>query len=214
MDGTAHVPAVGCSKITRRNHIRPDRQPDEHIDHKVIQTYRRPDRRHGFVRRIMTDDNQVHRVEQQLKNIGDHQRHRKKHDLPEQRSATHINLIIVCSHFPVFSHCSAVFLSLFSRIGGLMESCFYGIRTIAWKLLFFKPGSCFLEKLFTPHCRGRRGKRERGGNGGGTTVEERRKGEAAQKGHLSSMAPQVSPAPAVTRSRRSSFFTFPSRAIS
>ena len=86
-------PEVACSQ-----HICADGNADENIDDQRIQVHRGSDGGHRFMRRVVADDNQIRRIEQQLKNIGEHQRQREEHDLPEQRSVTHIDLIFVCSH--------------------------------------------------------------------------------------------------------------------
>lgn len=58
-----------------------------------------PTARHGFMRCVMPDYDQIDRIEKQLKDIGKHQRHCEKHDFPKQRAVAHIDLIFAGCHW-------------------------------------------------------------------------------------------------------------------
>ena len=99
MNRTAHSAGILCPEETGGKDIRADGNSDEDVDDKRIQVHCRADCRHGFMRCVMPDYDQIDRIEKQLKDIGKHQRHCEKHDFPKQRAVAHIDLIFAGCHW-------------------------------------------------------------------------------------------------------------------
>ena len=99
MDGVAHVFDVLRPDVLRDQDIGADRQADKDVDKQVDERACRAYRRQRLLAGELPDYNDVRRVEEELEDAGEHERHRKTQDFAQQRAIAHINFITFFSHW-------------------------------------------------------------------------------------------------------------------